>query len=222
MQICGLNKQTRAELYSQLKSATTASTLALATFITIIWTASGLYLQMQSWNLPSLYSALGADFLYVYDGGSSSSPLIGKFSGTTLPSPITSSSNKLLVRFTSDSSETARGFRASYRGRLHLTRLIGQILCLNNPLFRIEEQLISLITNDYVAGGEEMLMQSLPVSTPSKVQFLSSDLITSYEVDTSCALSSKKKYRRTLRTKYMYITRKYPLSTPIWDVMWQR
>ena len=59
---------------------------------------------------------LGADYLHVYDGGSSSSPLIGTFSGTTMPSPITSSSNKLRVRFTSDSSGTTRGFRASYRG----------------------------------------------------------------------------------------------------------
>ncbi len=61
-----------------------------------------------------------ADYLYVYDGDSSASPLIGKFSGTTLPAPITSSSNKLHIRFTTDSSKTARGFRASYRGRLHL------------------------------------------------------------------------------------------------------
>ena len=68
---------------------------------------------------------LGADYLYVYDGGPSSSPLNGTFSGMNLPSPITSSSNKLHVRFTSDSSGTARGFRASYRGRLHLTQLIG-------------------------------------------------------------------------------------------------
>lgn len=63
---------------------------------------------------------LDADYLYLYDGGSSASPLIGTFSGTTLPAPITSSSNKLHVRFTTDSSGTARGFRASYRGRVHL------------------------------------------------------------------------------------------------------
>lgn len=61
---------------------------------------------------------LDADYLYVYDGDSSSSPLIGNFSGTTLPTPITSSSNNLHVRFTTDSSGTARGFRAGYRGKL--------------------------------------------------------------------------------------------------------
>jgi len=57
------------------------------------------------------------DYLYVYDGGSSSSPLIGPFSGTSLPSPITSSSHKLHVRFTSNASVKRRGFRASYRGK---------------------------------------------------------------------------------------------------------
>lgn len=61
---------------------------------------------------------LDADYLNVYDGDSSFSPLIDTFSGTTLPAPIISSSNKLHVRFTTDSSGTARGFRAGYRGRL--------------------------------------------------------------------------------------------------------
>ena len=61
------------------------------------------------------------DYLYVYDGDSSSSSLIGQFSGTSLPAPITSSSNKLYLRFTSDSSVQARGFTAAYRGRVHLS-----------------------------------------------------------------------------------------------------
>jgi len=62
---------------------------------------------------------LDADFLYVYDGDSPSSPLIDIFSGASLPSPITSSSNKLHLRFTSDNSSESRGFTAGYRGRLH-------------------------------------------------------------------------------------------------------
>ena len=79
------------------------------------------------WNLTSstkveltfftFNTELNMDYLYVYDGGSSSSPLIGPFSGTSLPSPITSSSHKLHVRFTSNASGRRRGFRASYRGK---------------------------------------------------------------------------------------------------------
>lgn len=81
------------------------------------------------WNLTSstqveltffiFNTELDADYLYVYDGGSSSSLLIGPFSGTSLPSPITSSSNKLHIRFTSNASVRRRGFRASYRGKTY-------------------------------------------------------------------------------------------------------
>lgn len=65
------------------------------------------------------------DVLRVYDGGSSSSPLIGTFSGSTLPSPIQSSSSNLFVRFTSDSSGTYQGFGARYRGTTLLKRYKG-------------------------------------------------------------------------------------------------
>ena len=57
-----------------------------------------------------------ADYVRVYDGDSTSAPLIGRFSGSSLPAPITSSSTKLYVRFTSDSSSEYRGFTARYRG----------------------------------------------------------------------------------------------------------
>ena len=58
-----------------------------------------------------------ADYVNVYDGGSISSPLIGRFSGSSLPAPITSSSNKLYVRFTSDGSGNQfGGFIALYHG----------------------------------------------------------------------------------------------------------
>ena len=57
-----------------------------------------------------------ADFVSVYDGDSISAPLIGQFSGRSLPPPITSSSTKLYVRFTSDGSLQDTGFAARYRG----------------------------------------------------------------------------------------------------------
>ena len=60
------------------------------------------------------------DFVYVYDGRSSSSPLIGQYHGNSLPSAITSSSNQLFVIFTSDSSNVRSGFAASYHGKEYL------------------------------------------------------------------------------------------------------
>ena len=52
------------------------------------------------------------DFVYVYDGSSSSARLIGRFSGRSRPGPIVSSSNQLYVRFTSDGSSQLDGFKA--------------------------------------------------------------------------------------------------------------
>ena len=67
------------------------------------------------------------DYLLVYDGGSSSSPLIAKFSNvstfplTPLPAPVTSSNNKLFLRFVSDASNVAEGILARYQGTVHIS-----------------------------------------------------------------------------------------------------
>ena len=63
------------------------------------------------------------DYVRVYSGGSLSSPLIGTFTGSSLPAPITSSSNNLYVRFASDGSVTSQGFRARYRGMMYVKRI---------------------------------------------------------------------------------------------------
>ena len=66
------------------------------------------------------------DYLLVYDGGSSSSPLIANFGNATrypltpLPAPVTSSTNKLYMRFVSDVSGSAEGILARYQGTVHI------------------------------------------------------------------------------------------------------
>ncbi len=54
------------------------------------------------------FSLQGNDFLYVYNGTSTSAPLLGTFTGHTLPSTITSTSPALFIVFTTDSSGTYR------------------------------------------------------------------------------------------------------------------
>ncbi|KAL9986101.1 hypothetical protein ACROYT_G000181 [Oculina patagonica] len=54
------------------------------------------------------------DFVYVYNGGSSSDPLVGKYNGSSLPAKIRSTSNKLFIVFTTDGSVLKSGFAASY------------------------------------------------------------------------------------------------------------
>lgn len=57
------------------------------------------------------------DFVYVYDGSSSSSPLIGSYNGSSLPSNVKSSSNNVFVKFTTDGSVLQSGFAAAYHGK---------------------------------------------------------------------------------------------------------
>ena len=54
------------------------------------------------------------DMVTVYDGGNTSAPVLGQYSGDTLPPVITSNSNKILLRFTSDMGPCAPGWSATY------------------------------------------------------------------------------------------------------------
>jgi len=69
----------------------------------------------------------GYDFLYVYNGNSTSAPLIGTYTGTTLPSTIVSSSTdgSLTFRFTSDNTQRRAGWVASFSCITKLTLNAG-------------------------------------------------------------------------------------------------
>jgi len=58
-----------------------------------------------------------ADFVYVYDGNSTTDRLIVRLHGsyTTLPQGFTTTQKNMLIRFTSDSTVTAGGFSANYK-----------------------------------------------------------------------------------------------------------
>jgi photosystem II stability/assembly factor-like uncharacterized protein len=55
------------------------------------------------------------DAVRIYDGEDSGAKLLGIFSGSQIPPPITASGNRMLVIFESDSAQTAKGFKAQYR-----------------------------------------------------------------------------------------------------------
>lgn len=67
-------------------------------------------------TFTSFSTESGYDFVKVYDGNSTSATLLGSYSGSTIPSSLTSSGSSMLVYFTSDYMETAAGFEASYKG----------------------------------------------------------------------------------------------------------
>uniref|UniRef100_A0A5F9CUY6 CUB and sushi domain-containing protein 3 n=1 Tax=Oryctolagus cuniculus TaxID=9986 RepID=A0A5F9CUY6_RABIT len=58
------------------------------------------------------------DFLYIYDGPDSNSPLIGSFQDSKLPERIESSSNTMHLAFRSDGSVSYAGFHLPYKAKL--------------------------------------------------------------------------------------------------------
>jgi hypothetical protein len=62
----------------------------------------------------SQFDVMEGDVVNVYDGGTTSDPLIGTYSGTANPPAINSTGNKLLVEFITDSEGNASGWYAEY------------------------------------------------------------------------------------------------------------
>jgi N-acetyl-anhydromuramyl-L-alanine amidase AmpD len=65
-------------------------------------------------NFTSFNLEQGYDNMFIYDGGSANSPLIGQYSGTVNPGPVTSNNDSLLIEFRSDCATTASGWVATY------------------------------------------------------------------------------------------------------------
>ncbi|XP_004860031.1 cubilin [Heterocephalus glaber] len=79
------------------------------------------------------------DFVEIRDGGYENSPLVGKFCGSILPPRIISHSNKLWLKFKSDSVLSKSGFSASWDGSLtgcggNLTTSTGMFTSPNYPM----------------------------------------------------------------------------------------
>lgn len=65
-------------------------------------------------NFTSFNLEAGWDHMFIYDGASTNSPLIGKYTGTSGPGSVTSNSGKLLVEFRSDCATGMPGWVATY------------------------------------------------------------------------------------------------------------
>lgn len=64
----------------------------------------------------SLTGLCDYDSVAVYDGGSDSDPLLGRWCGSDYPPSVLSKGNKLLVVLTTDRNYAFKGFLASYIG----------------------------------------------------------------------------------------------------------
>jgi len=58
-----------------------------------------------------------SDVVYLHDGNTIDSPLLSSFNGSlpTPPGPLTTTGRQMLIRFTTDASNSARGFSAVVR-----------------------------------------------------------------------------------------------------------
>lgn len=66
------------------------------------------------------------DHIDIYDGRDGKAQKLGRFCGTKKPPPITSSGNKLFIRFFSDNSVQKKGFEASHTaGESYITAFRG-------------------------------------------------------------------------------------------------
>jgi Zn-dependent metalloprotease len=70
---------------------------------------SNLTLSFLQFDLESFY-----DYFTVYDGTNASAPLIGSYTGNTLPPTLTSTSGKFFIQFTSDVSIVYSGFQVTW------------------------------------------------------------------------------------------------------------
>lgn len=61
------------------------------------------------------FNVAAGDTLYAYSGNSASGALIGKFSGSSLPDTIKSSTNQMFFNFKSTTGSTASGWEVSYK-----------------------------------------------------------------------------------------------------------
>lgn len=74
---------------------------------------SGIILKFNKFDTENIY-----DVVNIYDGATKLSPLLGSFSGDAIPNTITSTSDKILVTFNTNSSNNKTGWFATYESIL--------------------------------------------------------------------------------------------------------
>lgn len=65
-------------------------------------------------NFTSFNTEANWDYLYIYDGATNTSPLIGTYTGTNSPGTVVSSGGSILIEFRSDCATVAAGWQANW------------------------------------------------------------------------------------------------------------
>lgn len=81
-----------------------------------------------SMNFSSFSLENNYDFLFLYDGSSVNSPLIGKYTNTVSPGNVNSSGTTLLAEFRSDCATTSPGWVATYTSNAVPTNTVDNVI----------------------------------------------------------------------------------------------
>lgn len=95
------------------------------------------------------------DFMYVYNGSTTSSPLLGTFTGTNSPGTITATSGCLTIKFVSDYTVNKNGWSA----------VINCVTCAVNGCPTCNSG--SPPTNDACSGAQDLGALAVPAACPS-------------------------------------------------------
>lgn len=100
-------------------------------------------------SFSSFNTESGYDYLYIYNGSTTASPLLGSYSGSSLPPTLYANSGKMLVRFYTDGSIVSSGFAATWSSTLAGTSppVASFSVSNNTPPINTPVQFTDLTTN---------------------------------------------------------------------------
>ncbi len=78
-------------------------------------------------NFTAFNTELNWDYLFIYDGATTSSPLIGQYTGTASPGTVSSSGGSMLLEFRSDCATVAAGWAANWTSTAATSATIDSI-----------------------------------------------------------------------------------------------
>ncbi len=120
-------------------------------------------------NFLSFDVELGFDSLWIYDGSTTSDPLIGAYSGTSLPPNITSSGNALTLKFYSDNATRGNGWAAVYSCNLDTIKPTTAISASPTPY--ATGNFTSTFTDADNVGGSGVMHQFYQVADFNNVEW---------------------------------------------------
>lgn len=113
--------------------------------------ASSITLNFSSFNLEANW-----DYMYIYDGSTTSSALIGTYTGTNSPGTITSTGGALLIEFRSDCATTAAGWQATWSSTIQTPTPVDAIApttVISSPASWVTQNFTTNFTDTDNAGG---------------------------------------------------------------------